>query len=87
MINSRVSHPVLAPARNAVRVKPTTQAPQLVDGLIFALALVKTQLEAMQMSAGWFYGGGSEAIKGEGRGGYQPAALHTSNRRVKPQRK
>lgn len=48
MINSRVSQPVSAAVRNTVRVTPTTQA-QLVDGLIFALALVKTQLEAMQM--------------------------------------
>lgn len=39
---------------------------QRVNGLIFTLALVKTQLEAMQMSAGWFYGGGAEAVKGKG---------------------
>lgn len=60
-----MSHPAFAPPRNAVRLIPTTQAP-LVGGLIFALALVKTQLEAMQMSAGRFYGGGAEAIKGKG---------------------
>lgn len=40
--------------------------------LIFALALAKTELEAMQMSAGWFYGGGAEAFKGGGGGGYRP---------------
>lgn len=37
--------------------------------LISALALAKTELEAMQMSAGWFYGGGAEAFKGGGGGG------------------